>query len=213
MAAKADRLAGAGAVHHEHRNAALNEIGHAAHILNFLGHVEAVEEDDARLALGHRILRVHEITGQAAVLERHFDDVDLDVGQLGVAMKAFDARAESIERLLVLGRAEAFRHLVVVARAQVGMGGGKPVLVLVEFLRVRTHPFGDFHAGVEPRLVVLRGLSLQQRADLVQLANIGAAVRPRAQHVDKPGRPAVVAGKVHEIGWIFLLSHGGVFQL
>ena len=49
-AAEADRLAGAGAVHHQHRNAALDEVGHAAQELDLLGDVEAVEEHHARRA-------------------------------------------------------------------------------------------------------------------------------------------------------------------
>src|SRR6202011_87338 len=43
-AAKADRLAGARSVHHQYRNAALGQVGHAAQKLDFLGDVESVEE-------------------------------------------------------------------------------------------------------------------------------------------------------------------------
>src|SRR6202035_3895331 len=75
-AAEAYRLAGAGAVHHQHRNAALHQIGHAAQKLNLLGDVEAVEEYDARWPRRLRVLCRHKIAGQLVALERHIDDFD-----------------------------------------------------------------------------------------------------------------------------------------
>ena len=71
-----------------------------------------------------------------------------------MAMKAIDARLKRVERLLVLGRAEALRHLVIVAGAQICVRGRKAVLAFVEFLGMRAHAVGDFDARVEPRLVV-----------------------------------------------------------
>ena len=41
------------------------------------------------------------------------------------------------------------------------------------------HLVGDAQAGLEPGLVVLGALAFQQPADLVQLADVGAAVGPR----------------------------------
>ena len=49
-----------------------------------------------------------------------------------------------------------------------------------EALGVRAHLVGDRDAGVEPRLVVLGVLALQQASDLVQLADVGAAIASRA---------------------------------
>ena len=64
-----------------HRDAALDQVRHAAHVLDLLGDVEAVEEHDAGRARRCRVLRMHEIAGQAAAFERHLDDLDLDVGE------------------------------------------------------------------------------------------------------------------------------------
>ena len=93
-AAEADRLAGAGPVHHQHRNAAPDQVGHAAQELDFLGDVEAVEEHHAGRARGFRVLRVHEIAGQLLALERHLDDLDLGVGQRGELVEAVDRRCD-----------------------------------------------------------------------------------------------------------------------
>src|SRR5262249_36417488 len=45
--AETDRLAGAGAVHDQDRDAAFDQVRHAGEVLDFLGDVEAVEEYDA----------------------------------------------------------------------------------------------------------------------------------------------------------------------
>src|SRR5262245_6468790 len=50
QSAETDRLAGAGAVHDQDRDAALDQFRHAGEVLNLLGDVEAVEEYDARRA-------------------------------------------------------------------------------------------------------------------------------------------------------------------
>jgi hypothetical protein len=68
-----------------------------------------------------------------------------------------------------------------------------------EALGVAAHLAGDLDAGLEPGLVVLGALAFQQASDLVQLADVGAAVGAAAEHVDEGCRPAVVAGKVHEV--------------
>ena len=72
------------------------QIRDAANELDFLRHVESVEKDDARIALCFRILRVNEVTRQAAALERHLDDFDVDVAQLRVAMKAIATVAPTL---------------------------------------------------------------------------------------------------------------------
>ena len=108
LVAETDRLAGAGAVHHQHRNAALDEVGHAAHVLDFLGDVEAVEEHDAGRAFRLRVLRMHEIAGQAAAFERHLDDLDLDVGERRMSGgSSRRRRGRRRARCLSFGRAEA----------------------------------------------------------------------------------------------------------
>jgi hypothetical protein len=48
--AETDRLAGAGAVHDQNRDAALDQVGHAGEVLDFLGDVETIEEHNARRA-------------------------------------------------------------------------------------------------------------------------------------------------------------------
>jgi hypothetical protein len=62
-----------------------------------------------------------------------------------------------------------------------------------------THFVGDAHAGGKPRLVVFRALAFEQPADLVQLADVGAAETAAPEHVHEGGGPAVVAGKIHEV--------------
>ena len=49
-----------------------------------------------------------------------------------------------------------------------------------EALGVAAHLVGDRDAGVEPGLVVLGALALEQAPDLVQLADVGAAIARRA---------------------------------
>src|SRR5262249_54910659 len=77
-AAEADRFAGAWAVHDQHRNTALDQVGDASEVLDFLGHVEAIEEHDTWRARRFRVLRVDEVAGQAGALEWHLHDFDLD---------------------------------------------------------------------------------------------------------------------------------------
>jgi len=116
VAAEADRLARARTVHHQHGNAALDEVGDAAHVLRLFRHVEAVEEHHARLAGAVAVLRVDEIARQTAVDERHFDDFDRHVRQTDVTLETLDAAAIDRETALVLGRAEPFAEEVVVGR-------------------------------------------------------------------------------------------------
>ncbi len=197
--AEPDRLAGARPVHDQDRDAALDQVGHAGEVLDFLGDVEAVEEDDARRALGFRVLGMNEIARQALALERHLDDLDLDVGVGDELVEAVDRGAIGVERLSVLRGAEALAHLVVMTGAQIEAGGGDRMARLREALGVGAHLAGDRDTGVEPGLVVLGLLALEQAPDLVQLADIGAAVAAAAEHVHERRRPAVVAGEVHEV--------------
>ena len=46
-----------------------------------------------------------------------------------------------------------------------------------EMLGMAAHLVGDLDAGVEPGLVVLAALAVEHAADLVQLADVGAAER------------------------------------
>ena len=94
VAAKTNRFAGAGAVHHQARNAALDKIGDAAHELNFLGDIEAVEEHHARRTFAFGIFRMHKVTGQTFFTHRHFNDFYFDAGEFGVFMKTIDAGFE-----------------------------------------------------------------------------------------------------------------------
>ena len=138
--AETDRLAGAGSVHDQHRDAALDQVGHAGDVLDLLGDIETVEEDDARGARRFRILRVHEIARQVLAFERHLDDLDLHVGQPGKVVKAVDRGAIGVERLLVLRRAEALAHLVIMTGAQIEGGGGDGMVRRAEALGVRRAP-------------------------------------------------------------------------
>ena len=198
-AAEADRFAGAGAVHHQHRNAALHQIGHAAQKLNFLGDVEPVEEHDAGRARGLRILRRHEIARQLFALERHIDDFDFRARQRDELVEALDCGAIGVERALVLRRAEALAHLIIMTGAQIERRRGNRMILGAEFLGAAAHDVGDLHAGIEPRLVIVAAFAFEHAADLVQFAHVDAAERRRAQHVHERRRPAVIAGEVHEV--------------
>src|SRR5262245_12692234 len=209
--AEADRLAGARPVHRQHRNAALDQLRHAGEVLDLLGDVEAVEEHDARRARRLRVLRMHEIARQAPAFERHLDDLDLDVGELDKTVEAIDRNAIGVERLLVLGRAEAFAHLIIMTGAQMEGRRRHRVARRAEALAVRAHLVGDRHAGVEPGLVVVARLALEQASDLVQLADVGAAIAAAAEHVDEGRRPPVVAREIHEI--FRRLRHGLLLAL
>src|SRR5499427_11051341 len=142
---------------------------------------------------------MNEIAGQAFAFERHLDDVDLDVRERREAVEAIDRGAIGIERRFVLRGAKAFAHLIVVTSAQIEGRGGDRMAGCGEALGVAAHFVGDRNAGVEPSLVVLGGFARERPSDLVQLADVGAAIARAAEHVDEGRRPSVVAGKVHEI--------------
>src|SRR6516225_870538 len=142
---------------------------------------------------------MNEIPGQAFAFERHLDDLDLDVGEDGESVEAIDRGAIDVERRFVLRGTKAFAHLIIVTRAQIESRGRDPMAGRGEALGVAAHFVGDVDAGVEPSLVVLRAFACERPSDLVQLADVGAAVARAAEHVDEGRRPPVVAGKVHEI--------------
>ena len=150
---------------------------------------------------------MHEIAGQAAVDKRHLDFFDLYIGQADKAVEAIDPGLKGVERLLVFGRAEALGHLVIVTGAQIGVTGRGAEIAGFKFFRIGAHPVGDRDAGIEPGAVVIRRLAFEQGTDLVQLTDFGAAIGGRTDHIDKGRRPAVVAGKIHEIRRIFFFSH------
>ena len=199
QAAETDRLAGARSIHDQDRNAALDQVRHAGDVLDLLGDVEAVEENDARPALRFRILGMNEIPRQVLAFERHLDDLDLDVGEPGELVEAIDRGAISVERLGVLGCAETLAHLIVVTGAQIEGCGRDRMARCAEALAVGAHLVGHLNEGVEPGLVILGALAREQTSDLVQLADVGAAIASAAEHVDEGRRPPVVAGKVHEV--------------
>ena len=206
-AAEADRLAGAGAVHDQHRNAALHQVGHAAQKLDFLRDVETVKEHDARRTRGLRVLGRHEIARQLFTLERHIDDLDLRSRQRDELVKALDRGAIGVERAFVLRRPKALAHLIVMTGAQIERRRRHRIILGAKFLGVAAHGVGDRCAGVKPRLVVVAALAFEHAADLVQFAHVDAAERRRAQHVHECRRPAVIAGEVHEVFRCILPSH------
>src|SRR6266702_3775047 len=122
-------------------------------------------------------------------------------------MKAIDRDAIGRERRLVLRGAKALAHLIIVTGAQIEGRGGNRMSRRGEALGTGAYLVGDRDAGVEPSLVVLGVLVRERASDLVQLANVGAAVACATEHVDEGRRPPVVAGKVHEI--FRRLRHGG----
>ena len=63
------------------------------------------------------------------------------------------------------------------------IGRGVAVAAALELLRVGAHAVGDLHAGVEPRVVVLRILALEHGPDLVQLADFRSPVGDRREPV------------------------------
>jgi hypothetical protein len=203
LAAKTDGFSGSRTVHDQHRYAALDEIRYAARELDLFRDIEAVEKHHARRTRGACVLRVDEVAGEPSAVEGHLDSLDIEIGELGVALKTLHRGAIDRERLLVLRRAEALRHLVVVARAQVRVRGRMAVAGRLETFGVRAHAVSDFGACLEPCFVVLRRLAFQQPSDLVQLPDIGAAIGRRSEHVDERRRPPVVTGEIHEVG-VFL---------
>src|SRR5258708_17697674 len=152
-AAEADRLAGAGAVHHQHPNAALHQVGHAAQKLDLLGDIEAVEEHDTGRARGLRVLGRHEIARKFLTLERHIDDFDFRARQRHELMEAFDRSAIGVERALILRRAKALAHLIVVTGAQIERRRRYRIAISAEFVGAAAHDVGDVDASAEPRLV------------------------------------------------------------
>src|SRR5215469_8530190 len=142
---------------------------------------------------------MNEIPWQAFAFERHLDALDLDGGERGESMKAIDRGAIGLERGLVLRGPEALAHLIIVTRAQIKGRGGDRMVRCGEALGVAAHLVGDLNASVEPGFVVLGGFARERPPDLVQLADVDAAVGRAAEHVDEGRRPPVVAGKVHEI--------------
>ena len=91
LAAETDGLTGAGAIHDQHGNTALDQVGHTAHVLDFLGDIEAVKINHAGRLLRFGILRMHEITGQGAGRCWNLDDLDFDVGQADMAVETIHA--------------------------------------------------------------------------------------------------------------------------
>src|SRR6516164_4609098 len=102
---------------------------------------------------------MNEISRQAFAFERHLDDLDLDVGKRGESVEAIDRGAIGIECRLVLRGPEALARLIIVTRAQIKERGGDRMAGGGEALGAAAHFVGDRNAGVEPSLVVLRGLA------------------------------------------------------
>src|SRR5262247_393066 len=142
---------------------------------------------------------MNEIARQTFAFKRHLDDLDLDVGEGGESVEAIDRRAIGVERRFVLRSTKALAHLIIVTRAQIEGRGRDRMARCGEALGVAAYLVGDLDAGVEPGLVVLGVFAGEQASDLVQLADVGAAVAGAAEHVDEGRRPPVVARKVHEI--------------
>src|ERR1019366_8117142 len=139
---------------------------------------------------------MQEIAGQAAALERDFDDLDLHAAERNKAMKALDRRAIDVERWLVLGRAKTLAHLVILACPQVKRRGRLGVTGRGVALGMGTDFVGDLDASVKPRRVIAGSPGFQQAPYLVNFAHVGAAPRRRTQHAEDRRGPAVVAGKI-----------------
>src|SRR5207248_7548195 len=88
--AESKRLTGARSIHDQDGDAAPDQIGHAGEVLDFFRDIEAVEEHDAGRRRGARILRVHEVAGQACALERHLHRLDLYISKRGELVEAVD---------------------------------------------------------------------------------------------------------------------------
>ena len=72
----------------------------------------------------------------------------------------------------VLRRAETLAHLVIVTGAQMKRSRRQRMALGAKLLGVAAHDVGDPVAGVEPSLVVLGPLSLQQAADVMQRTHV-----------------------------------------
>jgi hypothetical protein len=91
---------------------------------------------------------MHEVTGQAAVLERHFDDLDFDVGESNMPVKAVHAFAERSERLGIFRRTKTLGHLIVIAGAQVAWAADTGCPSLSNFWACARTPSATFtHAS------------------------------------------------------------------
>jgi hypothetical protein len=80
------------------------------------------------------------------------------------------------------------------------MRRGDGVSGFVESLGMAAHAVGNFDAGFEPCGIVIGRLVFQQAADLVEFSDFRCTVWRQTHHVEESRRPAVVSGKVHEIG-------------
>src|SRR5438552_18470298 len=114
-------------------------------------------------------------------------------------MKAIDRDAIGRERRLVLRGAKALAHLIIVTRAQIEGRGGNRMSRRGEALGTGAHLVGDRDAGVEPGLVVLGVLVRQRASDLVQLADVGAAVACATENVHARRRPRVVGATANAL--------------
>jgi hypothetical protein len=111
QSAKADRLPRPRPIHHQARDAAAHQLGHAAHELQLLGDVEPVEEYHRRTTLERRVLGLHEVTGQAPALVRNLDRLDpRAVGQPRELAEALHRGGKNLERSGVLRRPEPLPH-------------------------------------------------------------------------------------------------------
>ena len=123
------------------------------------------------------ILRMQKIAGHAAAGIGHFDDIDFDVGERGIAVKAIHRGAISVERGGVFGRAKTLAHLVILAGAQIKRGGRMAMPGRLKALRGGAHAVGDLDAGAKPGVVVLHLRVLQQPSNAIDLVDIRATPR------------------------------------
>ena len=144
-------------------------------------------------------MRRHEVARKLVALERHIDDLDLRSRQRDELMETLNRRAIGIERAGILRRAETLPHLIIVSGAQIERRRRDRKVFGPEFIGEAAHRVGNRDTGAEPGFVIVAAFAFEHAADPVQLADIDAAIWRGAQHVHKSRRPAVIAGKVHEI--------------
>ena len=198
--AEADRLAGARPVHDQHRDAALDQVGHAAQELDLLGDVEPVEEHHARAAPAFRVLRRDEVAGQALALERHLDHLDLrdrSERRTDGSNRRRCGRRRAPERPWACGSARpsdsSGRRADRTRRPRPGVSLARNLSACPRTSSATRMKASNHAASSSARL------SCSMRpilcSSLISVPPIGGA----SQHVDEGRRPAIVAGKIHEV--------------
>ena len=199
LIAKTHGFAVAGAIDDHAGNAARGQIGYAFEILNFFGHIEAVEKyhRGRRSFTSRHILGVDQYRRQRCAFVRDFNVLDFRAAyQLRGIAKTIHAALVG-GKAIGLGLQKTFTNVVVVRGAkQILRAGGAPpggnVCAAGVFdLACLARPLG------KPGRVVT-DFAFQAQADAIDLIDFGAAPRRGIQSDQHAVRPAIIFGEIHE---------------